>query len=119
MTDSAQRPRPLGISSRARVASGPHHRWRAGNGEMLTLPIIIEYVVTDDDGVAVRIEATIDVRRGQLITASINLWARGAARVNSPMSSSLRSPPNTCVWAVGMPGASFVLTSDPSPHRPR
>lgn len=76
MTDSAQSPRPLGISSRARVASGPHHRWRAGNGELLTLPIIIDYVVTDGDGVALRIEAIIDVRRGQLITASMNLWSR-------------------------------------------
>ena len=74
--------RPLGVSSRLLRSQGPSRPWLAGNGQRIDLPVIVDYVVMADDGVVVRIEATVDHGMLRPIVASVSLWARDGLDVD-------------------------------------
>jgi len=58
--------RPHGVSSRLRPAPGSRRAWNAGNGMHIELPLIVDYVVTDESGASeLQIEATVDVVNGR------------------------------------------------------
>jgi len=68
--------RPVGVTSRARRLDGGNHTWVAGNGQVIALPLIIDYVVVATDGrEEVRIEATVDVVQGALQVTDMELHA--------------------------------------------
>ena len=57
--------RPVGPSSRVRRAPTTTAAWRAANGEVVDLPVVVDYVVTESDGSeSVRIEVTVSKRGG-------------------------------------------------------
>lgn len=68
--------RPLGVSSRLHRLDVPTTPWRAGNGEVIELPVLVDYVVADEEGVQVRIEATVSAGRVRPVIMSISLTAR-------------------------------------------
>ena len=68
--------RPLGVSSRLVRVGGKTRPWSAGNGQWIDLPVVVDYVVVDEHGVAVRIEATVDHGSQQTIISSMSFWAR-------------------------------------------
>ena len=54
--------RPHGVSSRLRRGAGDRRTWVAGNGALVELPAVVDYVVTDaSGGVALQIDATVDL----------------------------------------------------------
>lgn len=76
MSSRSRPDRPKGVTSRARVVDGARHRWTAGNGQVIALPLIIDYVDVSDAGLErLRIEATVDVIKGALQITDMKLHA--------------------------------------------
>lgn len=68
--------RPLGVSSRLVRSTARTRPWIAGNGQRIDLPVIVDYVTVDSDGLVVRFEATIDHGATRPVISSLSLWAR-------------------------------------------
>jgi hypothetical protein len=76
MSSSHRADRPIGVSSRVRQVDGANHRWLAGNGQLIILPVIIDYVSVTSQGLEeLRVEATIDVVNGSLQLIRMDLQA--------------------------------------------
>ncbi len=68
--------RPVGVTSRVRRVDGADHRWLAGNGQLIVLPVIVDYLSIDRDGnEELRVEATVDVVNGSLQLIRMDLQA--------------------------------------------
>ena len=68
--------RPPGVSSRLVRVAGTTRPWNAGNGEQVDLPVVVDYVVVDERGVAVRIEATVDHGAHRPVVTSMSFHSR-------------------------------------------
>ncbi|MFM1965968.1 MAG: hypothetical protein RL134_1693 [Actinomycetota bacterium] len=66
--------RPAGVSSRLRRAAGRRRTWKAGNGTLVELPLIVDYVVTGESGRPdMQIEATVDLVAGRPMLTHMSL----------------------------------------------
>lgn len=76
MSSRSRPDRPKGVTSRVSLVDGANHRWTAGNGQVIALPLIIDYVDVSDAGLErLRIEATVDVVNGVLQITDMVLHA--------------------------------------------
>ncbi len=58
--------RRVGVSSRVRRARGDRHRWRAPNGQVVDLPLLVDILERGADGATVwKVEATVGLADGE------------------------------------------------------
>lgn len=76
MSGLHQADRPIGVSSRVRQVDGANRRWTAGNGQLIILPVIVDYLFIDRDGnEELRVEATVDLVRSTLQIVRMDVQA--------------------------------------------